>query len=53
MKRFLVFLALSCGFAGLWWLAGYNFDERNPLVALCAAWSLVCCGILTMAVCGD
>lgn len=53
MKRFLVFFAFLCGFAALAWLAGYNFDERNPFVAIYAAWSAVCAGCLFMAVCGD
>ncbi len=34
MKSLIAFCAVFCGFAVIAWLAGYNFDERNPLVAL-------------------
>ena len=41
MKSLIAFCASLCAFALVAWLAGYDFDERNPMVALYAIWAIV------------
>ena len=31
------------GVPALFWLSGFNFDERSPMLALCACFTIVWC----------
>lgn len=50
MKPLIAFCAVICVFAGIAWLAGYNFDERNVLVALWFTGAACVAGVAAAAV---